>query len=352
MEDNKHQKHPLMADASQPSDRDKKRDKKTDETTTVVNQSGNVGNVVLPQYYNRGPFLQKTHSMITQCDEKIAKWAPDGNRFMIMNIEKFEKEIIPQYFGHSNFSSFERQLNYYRFKKVQEDHIRSLDFDDDTKAYVSFMNENFKRDRPGLICKMQRSTKTKAGKTQSTLEDLEAKVTKLNQNIDALNTKLVMKATGLRTRLIVLERLMFKKGYAMPELLTPNIPNVSPREKLNSRLMSITKCVITLKEPGIERRLSNVFREVPCTKRYPDYYELIDHPISINDIMRKCRVCNYTSVNDFINDWKLMFANAKEYNGENSYISVNASILADALQQLLDKNNIPFFPFCPFTFLS
>lgn len=314
--------------------------------------------------------------MITKCDEKIAKWTNDGNWFMIMNIQKFEKEIIPQYFNSTKYISFVRQLNNYGFKEVQDKHIRSSDYEEN-KAFVTFMNENFKCDRPDLLDNIQCRTIERAGKIQSILEELETRVTKLNDNIDSLNTKLVGKVKDLRPRLIILERLMFKEGYEMPEPLTASIPktsenmaNVQPskmmnstdettytssnysRKELNSRLMSITKCAVALKEPNTERRLSNIFRETPCTKNYPDYYEVIDHPISINDINRKCRACNYSSVNDFINDWKLMFANAKEYNGENSYISVNASILADALQQLLDKNNIPFFPFCPFTFLS
>lgn len=111
-------------------------------------------------------------------------------------------------------------------------------------------------------------------------------------------------------------------------------------EELSSRLISITKCAIALKEPGTKRRLSDVFRERPCKKTYPDYYEAIDHPIAINDIMRNCRACNYSSVNAFLHDWALMFANAKKYNGKNSWIAIDASALADELQRLLNNNNI------------
>jgi len=161
--------------------------------------------------YNRAPFLQKTHSMITQCDEKIAKWTADGNRFVIMDIEKFEEKIIPQYFDHNQFSSFERQLHYYGFSRVQNNPIRISDFDDETKTYITFYNENFKRDTTDLLVKIQRRPRAEMGKYQRIVEKLEAKVTRINHNVDSLKTRLGQ-VNNLKTRLSSLEKFISGQG--------------------------------------------------------------------------------------------------------------------------------------------
>ena len=46
--------------------------------------------------------------MIDTCDPAIACWAEDGETFVVKDPVKFEKQIIPQFFKHSKFSSFVR----------------------------------------------------------------------------------------------------------------------------------------------------------------------------------------------------------------------------------------------------
>ena len=57
--------------------------------------------------------------MIDRCDPEIATWSPQGDNFVVKNVEKFSAVVLPQYFKHSNFSSFARQLNFYGFRKVK-----------------------------------------------------------------------------------------------------------------------------------------------------------------------------------------------------------------------------------------
>merc|ERR1712159_70885 len=57
--------------------------------------------------------------MIDTCDPTIACWSEDGETFVVKDPNKFEQQIIPQFFKHSKFSSFVRQLNFYAFRKIK-----------------------------------------------------------------------------------------------------------------------------------------------------------------------------------------------------------------------------------------
>lgn len=127
------------------------------------------------------------------------------------------------------------------------------------------------------------------------------------------------------------------KAAAESKLSTNN--NTMLQETLN-RLISITKSVIAIREDKTKRRRSDIFREKPSQQEYPDYYRVIRNPIAINDIMKKCKSKEYEMVKQYVDDWKLMFNNAKKFNGETSWIYADAKVLESELQRLLEKNNL------------
>ncbi len=104
------------------------------------------------------------------------------------------------------------------------------------------------------------------------------------------------------------------------------------------KLISCTKAVIALKDPSTKRRLSDIFLEKPSPEQFPDYYEIIHKPIAINDILRKCRGKLYGAMREYRDDWKLMFANAKTFNGEESWVVKDGIALEKELERLLKKN--------------
>ena len=57
--------------------------------------------------------------MISYCQPEIASWDEDGIMFIIKDQKVFEKEVIPQFFKHSKFTSFARQLHFYGFHKMK-----------------------------------------------------------------------------------------------------------------------------------------------------------------------------------------------------------------------------------------
>ena len=50
----------------------------------------------------------ETFHMVNTCDKAVAGWSEDGLTFVVKDPVKFEREIIPQFFKHSKFSSFVR----------------------------------------------------------------------------------------------------------------------------------------------------------------------------------------------------------------------------------------------------
>lgn len=104
------------------------------------------------------------------------------------------------------------------------------------------------------------------------------------------------------------------------------------------KLISCGKAVVSLKDPSTKRRLSDIFLEKPDPATFPDYYEIIEKPIAINDILRKCRAKIYDSIAEFKDDWKLMFNNAAKFNGSESWVVQDAKALEKELERILKKN--------------
>lgn len=104
------------------------------------------------------------------------------------------------------------------------------------------------------------------------------------------------------------------------------------------KLISCTKTVIALKDPATKRRLAEIFLEKPDPGTFPDYYEIIEKPIAINDILRKCRAKLYSNIPEYREDWNLMFANARKFNGDDSWVVMDALALEKELERVLKKN--------------
>lgn len=103
------------------------------------------------------------------------------------------------------------------------------------------------------------------------------------------------------------------------------------------KLTSCTKTVVTLKDSN-KRRICEVFMDKPSPEQFPDYYEIIHKPIAINDILRKVRGKLYANLREYMDDWRLMFANAKQFNGEDSWVVEDGKAIEKELDRVLKKN--------------
>ncbi|KAM0754295.1 hypothetical protein T439DRAFT_285307 [Meredithblackwellia eburnea MCA 4105] len=101
-------------------------------------------------------FLHKLYSMVNDPNtDHLIRWSDDGDSFYVMSAEKFGHELLPRFFKHSNFGSFQRQLNMYGFHKVPHLHQGVLQSDNDDSS-MEFSNTNFARAQPDLLILIKR----------------------------------------------------------------------------------------------------------------------------------------------------------------------------------------------------
>ena len=71
-----------------------------------------------PTHLQENAFLSKLWSMLNErTNSDIIAWDACGTRFEIKNVQAMSAYILPKYFRHKKLSSFQRQLNYFGFKK-------------------------------------------------------------------------------------------------------------------------------------------------------------------------------------------------------------------------------------------
>ncbi|KAL5040226.1 hypothetical protein BDV3_002412 [Batrachochytrium dendrobatidis] len=107
-------------------------------------------------------FLNKLYNMVSDpsTDEHI-QWNEDGTSFLVSNPLSFSKVVLPRFFKHNNFTSFNRQLNMYGFHKVPSIEHGSL-LASTQKEILEFSNKNFQKNRPDLLCFAVRRTNTQS----------------------------------------------------------------------------------------------------------------------------------------------------------------------------------------------
>ncbi|KAK3930738.1 Protein polybromo-1 [Frankliniella fusca] len=96
--------------------------------------------------------------------------------------------------------------------------------------------------------------------------------------------------------------------------------------QLKRRLEAYVKALVNyVCEDGRQPIL--VFMEKPSKKLYPDYYQVIKEPIDLLTIEANIKNEKYSSDDDALEDFKLMFKNCRQYNEESSLIYEDANNL-------------------------
>jgi hypothetical protein len=97
------------------------------------------------------------------------QWLPSGQAFYIPYPEKFSNTVLPKYFKHGNFASFNRQLNIYGFRKLSLDgrrsnsvahfdhHLKGIDFPK-TPDGVAFAHPMFRKGGWNELAAIKRRT--------------------------------------------------------------------------------------------------------------------------------------------------------------------------------------------------
>lgn len=92
------------------------------------------------------PFLKNLRKMLDMECPTILCWTKDGKAFEIRDMDKMMEFVLPKYFKHRKYTSFQRQLNYFNFKKWTK-----------SKAVIcTFSNEFFLRDDMNAALRISR----------------------------------------------------------------------------------------------------------------------------------------------------------------------------------------------------
>ncbi|XP_041510966.1 heat shock factor protein 2 isoform X4 [Microtus oregoni] len=109
----------------------------------------------MKQSSNVPAFLSKLWTLVeeTHTNEFIT-WSQNGQSFLVLDEQRFAKEILPKYFKHNNMASFVRQLNMYGFRKVL--HIDSGIIKQERDGPVEFQHPYFKQGQDDLLENIKR----------------------------------------------------------------------------------------------------------------------------------------------------------------------------------------------------
>ena len=167
-------------------------------------------------------FLVKTYQMVDTCVPHIASWSEHGDTFIVkarsieacavvpasaghsdllsdtadgplmalraQDPERFASEVIPQFFKHSNFRSFVRQLNFYGFRKLRNDTaVTSMR----PSAWWEFRHEAFRKGHPENLSQIRRAEHYETGAVGAAQQqrqiELESEVTSLKGQLFEVN---------------------------------------------------------------------------------------------------------------------------------------------------------------------
>ncbi|KAH8998368.1 HSF-type DNA-binding-domain-containing protein [Lactarius hatsudake] len=197
-------------------------------------------------------FVKKLYKMLEDPSfQRVVSWGPNGDCFVVKDMNEFTKSILPRMFKHSNFASFVRQLNKYDFHKVKNtddsqfgEHswtFRHPDFHADRRDAL----ENIKRKVPAA--RKPSSTRGPHGESPSpssvTVEALQAQVERLVQTQDDMSAHirhLENNYQNVLTEMVNFQRNMAQQDGLMQNLISYFLQMENGKTKAEDPLSSFT----------------------------------------------------------------------------------------------------------------
>lgn len=100
-------------------------------------------------------------------------------------------------------------------------------------------------------------------------------------------------------------------------------------QELDLFFSSTVNLVLDLQDDATQEKLAIPFIKLPSKKLYPDYYQIIEDPISISDIQKKFHKSKHSTTTEFVQDFQLLLDNAAKYNNPESWIVSSAQKICD-----------------------
>ncbi|OQR89931.1 HSF-type DNA-binding protein, partial [Thraustotheca clavata] len=86
-------------------------------------------------------FLRYLYQILDKEDPSIISWANSGTSIQILDTDRVAQYILPKYFKHSKYASFQRQLNYFGFRKWTKSQTN----------ICTFSHPEFRQNRPDRL---------------------------------------------------------------------------------------------------------------------------------------------------------------------------------------------------------
>ncbi|KAG8864316.1 hypothetical protein FRB96_006137 [Tulasnella sp. 330] len=115
---------------------------------------------------------------------------------------------------------------------------------------------------------------------------------------------------------------------------TPTTGGLTPesRQKMKKLFTEINRVITNLTD-DTGRKRCELFKELPSRMDYADYYELISNPIAISTIRKRAMSNNYyKSIEQYAQEWRTLFDNARKYNQEGSWVYIDANEMQEVFE--------------------
>ena len=86
--------------------------------------------------------------------------------------------------------------------------------------------------------------------------------------------------------------------------------------------------------------LAEPFLTLPSKREFPDYFDVVDEPISLNQIRKKLKSREYGHLDELASDFSTMFDNCKSYNRPDSRLYKDGLKLQKIFQAKLEELQI------------
>ncbi|KAL4575648.1 hypothetical protein LXL04_022499 [Taraxacum kok-saghyz] len=188
------------------------------------------------------PFLSKCYEMVDDpSTDALISWSPTNDSFIVWNEADFTSELLPKYFKHSNYSSFQRQLNIYGFRKTDTDRWE-------------FANDGFIKGQMQLLNSISRKKVTHIT-TQSKTPD--PNLTHITKHNETRYTNLQKEVESLKTDKNVLMQELVKQRQHQDSSQTKMLvlrEQLKGMEKNQHQMLSFI--VMAMQSPGFLAQLS------------------------------------------------------------------------------------------------
>ncbi|OCB89229.1 SNF2-family ATP dependent chromatin remodeling factor snf21 [Sanghuangporus baumii] len=112
------------------------------------------------------------------------------------------------------------------------------------------------------------------------------------------------------------------------------------RERMKKVFNECYRAVQVCEDPDTGRRRWELFKELPDRRDYPDYYQMIQQPIAMSHLRKRAQTNYYKDVQQYRDEWRLMFNNARTYNVEGSLVYIDADEMEKVFNETFNRLTI------------